>query len=184
MIKWPRLDQPYSWNDTIGKNVPDPNGQYETKLVVPKKDAQPLIQIIQTAIKESGIKPKNLPYKEETDKDTNEPTGNIEFTLKRYGKDTQGAPNKIAYFDARGTMIKTVPLTTGSTAILAGWVKVSKMAARLNLKAIQVIKLQERMEGFDPVEDEDAFVADEEEEKNTSNEFDNEEEADSSRPNF
>lgn len=184
MIKWPRLDQPYSWNDTLNKNVPDPNGQFETKLVVSKKDAQPLIQLIQATIKDSGIKPKNLPYKDEMDKDTGEPTGNIEFTFKRYGKDTQGAPNKIAYFDSRGSMMKAVALTTGSTAVLAGWIKVSKMAARLNLKAIQVVKLQERMEGFAPIEDEDAFVADNEEEENKSIQFDDQEEADIGRPNF
>jgi hypothetical protein len=183
MIKWPRLDQPYSWSDTLSKNVPDAEGQFETKLVVSKKDAQPLIQLIQETIKDSGIKPKNLPFKEEMDKDTNEPTGNIEFTLKRYGKDTQGAPNKIAYFDSRGSMIKPIGLTTGSMAVLAGWIKVSKMAARLNLKAIQVVKLQERMEGFDPIEDDDAFIADNEEE-NKSTEFDDQEEANIGRPNF
>jgi hypothetical protein len=180
MIKWPRLDQPYSWSDNLSKNVPDPNGQFETKLVVSKKEAQPLIQLIQTAVKESGIKPKNMPYKDELDKDTGEATGNVEFTLKRYGLDTQGNPNKIAYFDARGTMIRAVNLTTGSTAIVAGWIKVSKMAARLNLKAIQVVKLLERSEGFDPVDDEDAFIAEEEE----ANTFDDQEEADIGRPNF
>lgn len=183
VAKYPRLDQPYSWSDASNRNIPDPDGQFETKLVVPEKDAQPLIDLIKGAIKEAGIKPKHIPYKPEIDKDTDEPTGNIEFTLKRYGKDTQGKPNKIAYFDSKGAMIKRdVDLTGGSVIICSGWVAVSKQSARLNLKAIQVIKLIERsVEGFAPVDDEDAYVA---EDDDSNNEFENEEEAHSGRPNF
>jgi hypothetical protein len=56
------------------------------------------------------------------------------------------------------------------------------MAARLNLKAVQVIKLIERqVEGFDAVDDDDAYVA---EDDDSNNEFENEEEAHSGRPNF
>ena len=183
VAKYPRLDQPYSWSDASNRNIPDPDGQFETKLVVPEKDAQPLINLIKEAIKEAGIKPKHIPYKPEIDKDTDEPTGNIEFTLKRYGKDTQGKPNKIAYFDSKGAMIKRdVDLTGGSVIICSGWVAISKQSARLNLKAIQVIKLIERsVEGFAPVDDEDAYVA---EDDDSNNEFENEEEAHSGRPNF
>lgn len=181
--KWPRLDQPHSWNDAAQKNMPDPDGQYETKVVIPEKDAQPLIKLIKETIAESGIKPKHLPFKPEIDRDTDEPTGNIEFTFKRYGKGTDGKPNRIAYFDAKGHMVKDVSLTTGSTIIVSGYIGISKMAARLNLKAIQIIKLIERqIDGFEPVDDEDAFIASEQEE--TANEFDNEEEANIGRPNF
>ena len=181
--KYPRLDQPYSWNETANRNQPDPDGQFETKLLVPEKDAQPLIKMIKDAIAEAGIKPKHLPYKPEVDKDTDEPTGNIEFTLKRYGKDTQGKPNKIAFFDSKGRMISSdLYLTSGSTIICSGWIAVSKMSARLNIKAVQVIKLIEReVEGFEAVEDDDAYVA---EDDDSNNEFANEEEAHSGRPNF
>ena len=181
--KYPKLDQPYVWSDSANKSVPDPEGQYETKLVIPAKDAAPLIKVIDDAIKDTGIKPKHLPYRKEIDKESDEPTGNIEFTFKRYGKATDGKPNKIAYFDSKGVMIKRdVDLTSGSTIIVSGWISVAKMGARLNLKAVQVIKLVERqVDGFDAVEDDDAYVANDEEE--TDNEFDNEE-TDSGRPNF
>jgi hypothetical protein len=182
--KYPRLDQPYSWNEAAGRNMPDPDGQFETRIIMPEKDAQPLIKTIKDAIAAAGVKPKHLPWKPEVDKDTDEPTGNIEFTLKRYGKDTQGKPNKIAFFDSKGVMIKRdVDLTSGSVVICSGWINVSKMAARLNLKAVQVIKLIEReVEGFEAVEDDDAYVAEDDETDN--NDFDNEEEAHSGRPNF
>ncbi len=182
--KYPRLDQPYSWNDAAQRNMPDPDGQFETRIVMSEKDAQPLIKLIKEAIADAGVKPKHLPWKPEVDKESDEPTGNIEFTLKRYGKDTQGKPNKIAFFDSKGAMIKRdVDLTSGSVLICSGWINVSKMAARLNLKAVQVIKLVEReVEGFDAVEDDDAYVAEDDETDN--NDFDNEEEAHSGRPNF
>lgn len=179
--KYPRLDQPYTWNDAANKSMPDPEGQFETKLLIPEKEAKPLIKVIEGAIAESGIKPKHLPWKAEIDKDTDEPTGNIEFSLKRYGLSKEGKKNKIAYFDARGAMIKSdIDLTAGSTVIMSGWVSVAKMGARLNLKAIQVIKLIERqVEGFDAVEDiDDAYIVGE-----TDDEFDDEE-TNSGRPNF
>jgi len=181
--KYPRLDQPYSWNDAANRNMPDPDGQFETRLIVPEKEAAPFIKLIKDAIADAGIKPKHLPWKHEVDKDTDEPTGNIEFVFKRYGKDTRGNPNKIVYFDAKGQMVKQpLVLTAGSTIICSGYIAVSKMSARLNLKAIQVIRLVERqVEGFDAVEDDDAYVAEDGED---NNEFANEEEAHSGRPNF
>lgn len=183
VAKYPRLTKPYSYNEAAGRFMPDDDGQFEMRLIVSEKDAQPLIKLIKDAITESGIKPKNLPWKPEKDKDTDEPTGNIEFTLRRYGKDTQGRPNKIAFFDSKGVMIKRdVDLTSGSTIICSGWINVSKQSARMNLKAVQVIKLVERqVEGFDAVDDEDAYVA---EDDDNNNEFANEEEAHSGRPNF
>jgi hypothetical protein len=50
VAKWPRLDQPYSWSESAQRNVPDADGQYETMLLVPEKDAKPLLDLIKQAI--------------------------------------------------------------------------------------------------------------------------------------
>ena len=154
VAKWPRLDQPYSWSESAQRNVPDADGQYETMLLIPEKDAKPLLDLIKQAIDQSGIKPKNLPYKKEQDKETGEYTGNIEFKLKAYGKSKEGGPNKIKFFDSKGRMVpSTLYLTSGSTIRCLGWISVAKMGARLNLREVQVINLIERQAmGFDAVE--------------------------------
>lgn len=56
--QWPKLDQPYGWSEAQQRNVPDPDGQFETVLLVSEKDAQPLIASIKQAIEQSGIKPQ------------------------------------------------------------------------------------------------------------------------------
>lgn len=180
---YPHLDRLYKWNDAANKSMPHPDGDYDTKLLVDAKTAAPLIDLIKQTIKDSGIKPKHLPFSDEMDKETGEKTGNIIFTLKRYGKDTEGKPNKIGFFDAKGQMLKrNVEVTSGSTIICSGWISVSSKSARLNIKNVQVIKLVERgTDGFEPVDDEDAYVA---EDDDNNNEFANEEEAHSGRPNF
>lgn len=151
--KWPRLDQPYSWSEAQQRNVPDAEGQFETMLLIPEKDAKPLIDVIKQAIDQSGIKPKNLPYKKEQDRETGEYTGNIEFKLKAYGKTKEGGPNKIKFFDSQGKPIPSnIYLTSGSTIRALGWVSVAKMGARLNLREVQIINLIERpTTGFDAV---------------------------------
>lgn len=180
---YPHLDRLYAWNDAANKSMPHPDGDYDTKLIVSAKEAAPMIELIKQTIKDAGIKPKFLPFSDEIDKETGEKTGNVIFTLKRYGKSQDGKLNKIGFFDAKGRMIqRTIEITTGSTIICSGWISVSAKSARLNLKNVQIIKLIERqLDGFDPVEDDDAFVADDDA---TDNEFVNEEEPDSGRPNF
>lgn len=166
--QWPKLDQPYGWSEAQQRNVPDPDGQFETVLLVPEKDAQPLIASIKQAIEQSGIKPKNLPYKKEEDKDTGEETGNIAFKFKAYAKNREGGPNKILFFDSMGRPVPSnIYLTSGSTMRCLGWISVAKMGARLNLKEVQVINLIERQaSGFDAVEG--GFVYDAEEDTDSA----------------
>lgn len=161
--QWPKLDQPYGWSEAQQRNVPDPEGQFETVLLVPEKDAQPLIASIKQAIEQSGIKPKHVPYKKEEDKDTGEETGNIAFKFKAYALNREGRPNKIHFFDSRARPLPSdIYLTSGSTMRCLGWISVAKMGARLNLKEVQVINLIERQAlGFDAVEGEYVYDADE-----------------------
>lgn len=169
IAKWPRLDQPYSWNEAAGRNMPDPDGQYETLVAIDKKAAAPLLAAIEAACKEAGIKPKNLPYKPEVDKETGEETGNIEFKFKAYGKKRDGSKNRVMFFDAKGRPVRSdVRLTTGSTIRCLGYITVARLGARLNLKEVQIIDLAEQMaSGFDEVEG--SFVYDDEEETNNNN---------------
>ena len=167
--KWPRLDQPYSWNDAAGRNMPDPDGQYECLIAVSKKDAQPLIAAIDSASKEAGFKPKHLPYKPEIDKETGEETGNIEFKFKAYGRKKDGSKNRVLMFDSKGRPVSSaVRLTNGSTIRCLGYITVARLGARLNLKEVQIIDLVEQMgSGFDEVEG--SFVADDDDMEVTVN---------------
>ena len=184
LAKYPRLDQPYSWNDSANRNMPDPEGQFETALLVPEKEAQPMIEKVKEAIAEAGIKPKHLPYKQEIDKETDEPTGNIEFRFKAYGKSRSGEPNQIRFFDAKGRPVPSdIYLTSGSTIRCLGYISVAKMGCRLNLREVQIIDLIEReASGFDAVEGSFVFDADAGDTDITS--FETDEETNSSAADF
>lgn len=148
---YPKLDKPYQWDDASERSLPNPDGQMETKLAVSSKEAQPLIDLVKKAIKESGIKPKHLPYEDEV-KD-GEKTGNVLFRLKAYGKTKDGEPNKLKFFDSDGVQIPGVVRVTGGSRIrLLGWISVAKMGCRLNIREVQIIDLAElEGEGFDAV---------------------------------
>ncbi|CAB4124463.1 hypothetical protein UFOVP63_3 [uncultured Caudovirales phage] len=169
--KYPRLDQPYSWNEAAQRTQPDPEGQYECAIVMTKADAKPLIDLIKQACEEAGIKPKNLPYKEEIDRDSQEPTGNIEFKVKAYGKTKAGEKNIIRLFDAKGRPVPSkLAITSGSTIRCLGWVSVARLGARLNLREVQIINLAEgAVSGFEAVEGGFVYEADEDDTPMMSN---------------
>lgn len=147
--KYPKLDQPYSWSDSQNRSVPDQDGQYEVKMLVPADQAEPFIATIKKAIAESGMKPKHLPFKKAVDKATDEETGDIEFTFRAYGKTKQGGPNKIKFVDAKThPMPSSFRLTSGSIIKISGYISVAKMGARLNMRGVQVISLAQESSGF------------------------------------
>lgn len=165
--KYPKLDQPYSWNQAANRSMPDPDGQYELKMIMPSKEFAPFKAVIDDAIKQSGIKPKNLPYKKEVDRDTDEPTGNVEVTFRAYGKDRLGKQNRLGFVDSKGNpMPSTVRITSGSVLKVSGWVSVAAMGARLNIRRIQVISLVEEASEFTP---EDGYEYDGSFEETTTN---------------
>ena len=156
--KYPKTDQPYSFNQKLNKSMPDPDGQYELAVVMDAETAAPFVKLVQQAIKESGIDPTNLPFKKVVDKDTKKPTGEVEFKFKAYGKDANGKPQRLKFFDAKAKPMPTnFPLTSGSSVKVEGWVSVAKLGARLNIRGIQVLKYVEQASGFTAEEDEDAF---------------------------
>lgn len=147
--KYPKLDQPYTFNSKLNKSMPDPDGQFEVTTVMSDSDAAPFVKLVQDAIKASGIEPTNLPFKKVKDKDTGKPTGEVEFKFKAYGKSQDGKPQRIKFFDRKGKPVaSTIALTSGSVIKVDGWVSVAKLGARLNIRAVQVISLVEAANSF------------------------------------
>lgn len=153
VVQYPRLDKPYRFDMAQNRSVPDPDGQFETGLVISKADAKPLIDAIDLAIEKSGVKPNHLPYKEDKE------NGTVIFKLKAYGKTKDGKPTKLMYRDSK---LKELPSSfvpnAGSEIYASGYVSVAKMGARLNLKEIQVLKYVAKPTVFS--EEEDGFEYD------------------------
>lgn len=140
--KYPMLDQPYSWSNAQNRSVPDPDGQYELRILMSEADAKPIKAALKQAIDLTGIKPTNMPIKKEIDKDTGAETGNVEVKFKAYGKRKDGSPNKIKFVDAKThPMPSNFRLTSGSIVKVDSYITVAKLGARLNIRAIQVLDL-------------------------------------------
>lgn len=148
VAKYPKLDQPYVWDQGANRSVPSADGQYETLLVLPEDQAKVLVKTIKDAIEASGITPNHVPYKKEVDKDTKKPTGNVEFKFKAYGKSKDGQRNVLKFFDAKAKAAPGLKLTSGSEIKIDGYVSVAKMGARLNIRQIQVLSLVEAPSAF------------------------------------
>jgi len=173
--KYPKLDQSYTYNNSVGRSMPDPEGQYEVALIMSKADFAPFKKVIDEAITQSGMKPQHLPYKKEIDKDTGEETSNVEVKFKAYGKNKDGRKNRIPFCDAKtNPMPSNLALSSGSVIKVEGWVSVAKLGARLNIRSVQVFSLAQRSSAFKAEDgyEYDGSLDDEinEEENNTSNE--------------
>jgi hypothetical protein len=143
-----KLHKAFKWDDASERSLPNPDGDLSTGLRLSNKDAQPLLDTVKAAIKESGVKPKYLPYSDEVI--DGKKTGNVLFKLKAYGKTKDGEINKIKFYDSAGTPLKgVINVTSGSTIALQGWISVAKMGARMNIRECQIIDLAEMQgEGF------------------------------------
>lgn len=160
--KYPRCDQPYSFNQRLKRSQPDPEGQFELTLLMSPDDAGVIKKKVEEAIKIEGIKPNNLPYKKEVDKDTGKDTGLIEVKFKAYGKKKDGTANRIKFVDAKGNALpSSFRLTSGSVVKAAGYVSVAQLGARLNLRSVQVINYVPYEDTSNPFTEEDGFVYDE-----------------------
>lgn len=194
----------------------NPDGDYLAIMRFSSEAAEELIEKIE-AVYESNyenikkqkkgkhIKKADLPFREEVDQDTDEPTGNLLFTFKQraggINKDGERWSRKIPIFDAKGKPIKTTDLNlwSGSTLKIAfeisGYFVASIGAGvSLRLKAVQILNLVEggsadaeffgftEEEGFsigadeEPIADDaDDEPEDEDEESITDNEPEDEE---------
>jgi len=187
----------------------NPDGDYLAIMRFSSEDAEELIEKIEAAYeanyenikkqkKGKRIKKAELPFREEVDQDTDEPTGNLIFTFKQraggINKDGERWSRRIPIFDAKGKPIKTTDLDiwSGSTLKIAfeisGYFVASIGAGvSLRLKAVQVLNLVEggsadaeffgftEEEGFSIEEDEAGFTNYEDEESITDDEPEDEE---------
>lgn len=153
--KYPKTSTPMSWSQAQNRSVPDADGQYEMKIVVASAVAAPFVKVIQAAIKESGITPKNVPFKKLMEQDGKTPTGFVEFTFKAYGKKKDGTVNKINFFDGKAKPAKGLELTSGSEVKVSGYISVAKLGARLTMRDVQVLKLAEADAGPNPFQAEE-----------------------------
>lgn len=112
--------------------TPDMTGQYadgkfKTKLVVPKKDAAPLVEHLKAVAKEHKV--AKLPFTEED--------GDIVFSIK--------SKFKPLVFDAKNQEVKKVDLRVGGGSRLrvAGIVYPYDKGLSLQMKQVQVLELQD-----------------------------------------
>ena len=166
--KYPKTDKPYSWSNAQNRSVADPDGQYELVLLMSEGEAKTLKATLKEAIDESGIKPQNVPFKKEVDKDTDAETGNVEVKFKAYGKRKDGTVNKIKFVDAKlNPLPSSFKLTSGSIVKVDGYISVAKLGARFNIRGVQVINLAADSYGTS-FEAEDGYEYDGEEEEITT----------------
>lgn len=181
--RFPKLDQPYYFDNKAKKSFPDPTGQrpganLSVELVMPEDQAAPLIAQCKAVAEEAGLdldEVKNWPFSKEKDKDTKKPTGNIVLKLKKYALARDGSVNRVTFVDGKlNPMPSGFRLTSGSTIRVNGYYAPFKEVGggvSLRLDSVQVLKLVERsssMDGF--AVEEDAFTY-EDNDKNNNNAF-------------
>lgn len=146
---YPKLNQPYSYDQAQRKSVVDPEkGSFSVEVIVDAEEAAKLQGVISDEAKQAGVRSmKNPPWTPEEDKTTGEPTGRVRFKCKGYGKRKDGSPNRISHFDAGARpMASDTRLTSGSDVR----VQVSARpftqlggGCRLEILGVQVLRLVE-----------------------------------------
>jgi len=135
----------------------DEQGHYKVNLCLSKEDAKPVTDLIQAeilagikALKESKpnktIKQAPLPFSDELDEETGEPTGNVIIKFK------SKAAYKPAVFDAKGQMMPKHNIYGGSVIKVNGGCAFYESPSvgagvTLRLRAVQVIEYVEGSSG-------------------------------------
>jgi hypothetical protein len=145
---YPKTDRPYKYDKAAKRSVPDPDGMYELNVALDAADAEEVIERLKEFAKEQGLKAvKNWPWKEEVDRETDEPTGRIIFKTKQYGKTKEGRSKRLLHADGAGNPLpKTFKLTSGSTVSVQVFPKTFKElggGVKLSLEALQVLRYVE-----------------------------------------
>lgn len=167
VFKYPKLVEP----DYGTKDYPDPDGSYKVTLVLPKDQAQKLIDQLQPefdkAVEAGREAFAKLPvanrkklgdlkvadfYTEVYDKETEEPTGDIEFKFKTKAsgttKEGKAWERKVPLFDAKGVPAKNIKAIWGGTEGKVSFSATPYFVAgqgtaglTLRLEAVQILKL-------------------------------------------
>lgn len=172
IASYPKLHKAHKWDDAKNRSVPDPNGEYETGIVLSEEDASKLQANVKQWAKDNNHKPKKWPWRPEIDKATEEETGRVIFTAKQYAKDQDGEERKIPHVDAGGKPLPANFRLTGGSTIVAkvrpSFYKAQGGGIKLYLDAVQVVAYVEyendhgfsaqegyRASGEDTADDED-----------------------------
>lgn len=154
--RFPKLDQPYYFDNKAKKSFPDPTGQKQgaaltVEIVMPEDQAAPIIAQCKKIADEAGLdldEVKNWPFSKEKDRETKKPTGNIVFKLKKYALAKDGTVNKVLFVDGKLNPIPSgFRLTSGSTIKVNGYFAPFKEVGggvSLRLDSVQVLKFVER----------------------------------------
>lgn len=172
--RYPKLDQPYYYDQPTKRSVPDPTGKAKgsalsTEVVMAEQDAAPFIEKIRKVAEDFGLdldEVKNWPYSKEKDKETKKATGNVIFKFKKYATTRDGSVNTVLFVDSQVKPLKNFRLTSGSTIKVNGYFAPFKEVGggvTLRLDSVQVLAYAERAgstEGF--AAEDDGYTADEE----------------------
>ena len=185
---YPKLDTPRKWSDLLNRSVDDIEGKLEISVAFDATPAEKLKGQILDWAKTQGLKKeaslKNVPWKDEVDKVTDDNTGRVLFKFTNYGTNRDGSLKRIPHWNAAATKVlgADFKLTSGSEIKVAGsadyYVKGANSGIRLIIDAVQVLKYVEREErnpGFEAAAgyegEEDVFARDEENDGSTSTDF-------------
>lgn len=174
-LGWPKLSEP----DYGTKDYPKPDGEYSTKLILKAddpatraflKELQPHYEAALEAGKEefAKLKPEtrkklkqvneNPLFTELLDKETEEPTGEIEFKFSKKAsivaqkgpKAGQRIQLRVALFDAKGNVIQKAPQIWGGSVAKVAFVAspyfipgTGAAGLKLSLDAVQIIELRQ-----------------------------------------
>jgi hypothetical protein len=150
---FPKLDQPYYYDEKVGKSFPDPKAEHSRsdlsiEVAYTEAEAAPLIKQIKDYAVSQGFDledVKNWPFKKEKDKDTRQPTGRVRFKWKAYAKTMDGDLNSVPHYDAKlNKLPKGSRITAGSLVRPKGRILAFDVGAqngmRLLIEAIQIIE--------------------------------------------
>lgn len=180
---YPKLNAPRKWDEKKQQSVEDwKDGKFEVEIALDTETAEAFKAKLIAFAKEQGVakpeKLKNLPWKEEVNKETKEETGRLLFKFKNYATNQDSSRKRIPHVDAKAKKLDAdFRLTSGSE------VKIDYSASvfttlgggiRLLVNAVQVLKYveQEFRNNFGA---EDGYSADDEADGEESS-FDREDE--------
>lgn len=170
-----RLDQPYTFSKRDKRTVackPSDNGAaYSISIKLPIKEATPIIKKIKDVWKDynGDEQPANWPFKNETDRESGEATGNVIFKTKFNASYTNkdGSFARVVIYDAKGHKLPS-SFEIGNGSIIRVRVQLVPHdmqggGVSLRLKGVQVIKpigggfesMFEAEEGYEATKEQD-----------------------------
>ena len=150
----------------------DEAGVYKVNLCVPREEAEPIIKLINAEIvsgikgvmekSKKEVKQAPVPYHDEVDEDTGQPTGNVIIKFK------SKAAWKPAVFDSKGNMMTSHNIYGGSVIKVNGSIAFYSSPSigagvSLRLRAVQIIEYVEGADGATKFgfDSEDGFTVEE-----------------------